>query len=220
MTPKELAALLHGREYGREITEFEAAQAKAAGLVVVFGYSDDNVELEGAIHDEVAAYDGTTLRMTPLGLLPAWSGDDDEISEEDAAFYFKRKAAGFQTIEVLWSPKGEDGEPFASWAFKTAIPHETFDVMEDGELFCRGIVFALADVKGEATGPSARFTGDMLSIGDLADADLALLRGKPHVMLSQGDGREVFVIGLSLEECRALSPLFLDRATVTIGSAA
>lgn len=151
MTAQELAARLHGREYGKETTKAEEAEAKAAGLVIVYGYSDDNVELEGAIDEEIGAWDGTTIRVTPLGLLPLWDSYEDGISEEDAEAYFKRKAAGFQNIEAVWSPvEVEGGEPFASWAFKTAIPHATFDVMEDGELFCRGIVFALADVKGTA----------------------------------------------------------------------
>lgn len=35
MTPQELAARLHGRTIGEEITTAEAAEAKAAGLVVV-----------------------------------------------------------------------------------------------------------------------------------------------------------------------------------------
>lgn len=149
MTPQELAARLHGREYGKEITKAEAAAAKAAGLVVVYGYSDDNVELEGAIDDEVGAIDGTTLRVTPQGRLQDWESLIDSTSDEDAyEEYFRKKVAGFKTIEAVWCPKQTetDTEPFASWAFKTTIPHATFDVMEDGELFCRGIVFALADV--------------------------------------------------------------------------
>jgi hypothetical protein len=146
MTAQEFAARLNGREYGKEITRPEAAEAKAAGLVVVYGYSDDNVELAGAITDEVSAYDGTTLRISPLGLIPDWETFAENENEESAyEAYFAKKTAGIQEIEAVWSP----GEvPGTSWIFKTAIPHHTFDVMEDGEVFCRGIVFALADVKG------------------------------------------------------------------------
>ena len=147
MTPQEFAALLHGRQIGREITKPEAAQAKALGLVVVYGYSDDNVELEGAIDDEVGAYDGTTLRISSLGLLPDWETFAENEDDEDAfAAYFAKKAAGFQTIEARWSPADTN----LAWDFKTEIPHATFDVMEDGEAWCRGIVFRLADVKGGA----------------------------------------------------------------------
>lgn len=151
MNAQEFAARLNRREYGSEITMAEEAEAKAAGLVVVFGYSDDNVELRGAIHEEVGAFDGATLHVGQTGLIPEWTGYDG-ISEEDATAYFQRKKATHQSIEAVWCPKETeaDTEPFASWAYKTAIPHAAFDVMEDGDLYCRGIVFALADVRGAA----------------------------------------------------------------------
>lgn len=47
MTAKELAEMLFGRKYGMEITSEEARATKDAGLVVVYGYSDDNVEFRG-----------------------------------------------------------------------------------------------------------------------------------------------------------------------------
>lgn len=31
--------------------------------------------------------------------------------------------------------------------FTVEIPHETFDIFEDGEPFCRGIVFSVNDLK-------------------------------------------------------------------------
>lgn len=143
MTPQEFAALLNGRQYRKEITKQEASQAKALGIVVVYGYSDDNVELEGAVSEEVSAYEGTTLRMTRLGLLPDWDrlveNENDEAVYED---YFRKKDAGFKEIEAVWAPKDLN----ASWAFRTEIPHATFDVMEGDELFCRGIVFSLSAV--------------------------------------------------------------------------
>lgn len=141
ITPVEFAAILNGRDYGSEITEVEEAQAKAAGLVVVFGYSDDNVELRGTINDECGAYEGTTLRITTDGLLETWDSLD-EPTEEEAEAYFAKKRLGFKTIEAIWSPEGTG----MSWAYETEIPHAPFDVMEDGETYCRGIVFRLADV--------------------------------------------------------------------------
>ena len=143
MTPQEFAALLNGRQYMHEITKEEEAQAKALGIVVMCGYSDDNVELRGAVDDEVSAYEGTTLRMTRLGLLPDWDrlveNENDEAIYED---YFLKKHAGFKEIEAVWCPKDIN----TSWAFRTEIPHATFDVMEGDELFCRGIVFSLSAV--------------------------------------------------------------------------
>jgi hypothetical protein len=144
MTRDKLAALLNGRNYGEEITKDECATAEAHGLVVVFGYSDDNVELRGAIDEEVGAGDGAKLKITPDGLLPDWVGFRDSEQRESAfERYFAEKAKGVHTIEALWAPK----DTAYSWMFQTTIPHATFEIVEDGEPFCRGIVFSLAELE-------------------------------------------------------------------------
>jgi hypothetical protein len=140
MNAQQMAEQLTGRTYPLRITKEEAAQAKAAGLVIVYGASDDLMEFEGAINEELGAYDGTTARVSPLGLLKAW--EDVEGDEETFEAYFKQKAAGFKEIEAVWS---HEDMPDTSWRYKTDIPHAVFDVMEDGDIYCRGIVFALAD---------------------------------------------------------------------------
>ena len=66
MTLKEFAQMLDGREYGNEITKEEEALAKELGFVVVFGYSDDNAELRGAIDDEIGCFDGGELEHEDL----------------------------------------------------------------------------------------------------------------------------------------------------------
>lgn len=143
LTKEELAARLNGREYGSEITKAEEVEAKEAGLVVVFGYSDDNVELRGVINDEIGAYEGVTFRVDSKGILQAWEEFKDN-AETEAEFqnYFSRKASGSKEIKAVWCPPGTG----MSWAYETEIPHATFDVMEDGEVYCRGIVFAISDI--------------------------------------------------------------------------
>lgn len=66
MTLKEFAQMLNGREYGHEIHKEEEALAKELGFVVVFGYSDDNAELRGAIDDEIDCFDGGKLEHKDL----------------------------------------------------------------------------------------------------------------------------------------------------------
>jgi hypothetical protein len=133
-TKETLAALLNGREYGDEITRLECAQAKTDGLVVVFGYSDDNAEFRGAI--EVGCYDDGTFFVTPDGdLLPSSHHDCDC---DFCGYQDKIKTA--KEIKAVW------GETGYSWTYKTDIPHATFDIMEDGKKFCRGIVFDLKEV--------------------------------------------------------------------------
>lgn len=143
-TKEALAALLDGREYRDEITDVEAAQAKAAGLVVVFGWSDDNMIFRGAIDSDVDAYDGTTARVTLLGVMPDWESVDKD-DEVEAERYFEMKRAGFRQIKALWSVT-----PGYSWTFETDIPHATFEVVEGPDTYCRGIVFTLADLAAAA----------------------------------------------------------------------
>lgn len=135
MTAKELAEMLSGRKYGMEITSEEARAAKDAGLVVVYGYSDDKVEFCGAINDEAGAYNGTTVYLTPNGIL-----QEPECGRDDCP-YFDREREKARTIKAVWH---DEGGP--CWTFETDIPHETFNIYEDGELFCVGIVFRAEDL--------------------------------------------------------------------------
>lgn len=135
---KKLATQLNGSVYPLRISNELAEQAKAAGLVIVYGASDDLMEFQGAIGDELTATDGRTVLVDVDGLLP--DNDDDIETDEDRARYYYRKGKA-KTIEALWAKEGD-----YSWTYRTAIPHETFEVVEDGGPYCRGIVFALADV--------------------------------------------------------------------------
>jgi hypothetical protein len=139
MTKEELAAQFNGRQMGDEITKEEQSAAKKNGLVIVFGYSDDNIELRGAIEDEVGGGDGTVIRVTAKGVAPKWD-DFEEKTKEDAKAYFDAQNQPGGEIEAVWG----DGE--YSWQFKTSIPHAAFDIMEDDTKFSRGIVFALSDL--------------------------------------------------------------------------
>ena len=69
MNTKAMALKLNGREIGREITREEATRAKENGLVVVYGYSDDTMELNGAISAEAGAFRGNTIYVTRDGIV-------------------------------------------------------------------------------------------------------------------------------------------------------
>jgi hypothetical protein len=134
MNAKELAQSLNGREYGRELIPREVTeQARRDGLVIVYGASDDLVEMEGAINDE---FGFGPIYLTPEGLLK------DECENESCPYYAEatKKAA---VIEGIWHDEKRNDY---CWTFKASFPVEPFDVMEDGEKFCQGVIFALADV--------------------------------------------------------------------------
>ena len=134
LSAKTLAKRLNGREYTKELTVAEAKEAKEAGLVVVFGYSDDCIEFQGAVSEE--------LGCVCFGKNPSYR--DFYISREG----FVRaneddkllNATDEKLIRVVWC----DRDVGAAWSYQTSIPHEKFNIYEDEELFCVGIVFSLS----------------------------------------------------------------------------
>ena len=92
---------------------------------MVFGYSDDNAELEGAIREEVGCFNGGTIYLDGIRLL--------EECECEYSYYQLAKEK-CKLINIIWHD--EEGEP--CWTYETDIPHATFSIMEDGQNFCRG----------------------------------------------------------------------------------
>ena len=129
----EFARRLNGREYRDEMTFAEEAHAKAERLLIVFGASDDLTEFRGIIHDEAGAYNST--RHLIIGNPGKW-----KIWENTGAR--QRKPRGAVTINAEWCPK----EPNASWLISPSVQFAPFDIMEDGELYCRGAVIDEADL--------------------------------------------------------------------------
>ena len=130
MTRDELAAKLNGREYGSEISRLEEDYARANRLLVIFGYSDDVIELKGLISDEVEGFLGSTFT----------------ISQKNGKWKIGDRSEHGVTIKALWCPKDQPDDRQTSWLIKSNIPHATFDIMEDGELFCQGAVISEADL--------------------------------------------------------------------------
>lgn len=147
MNKEEFAKLLSGREYGMEITKDEERIAKESGLIVIFGYSDDNVELRGVLRDEISSFDGACFVIAKAGDKVVVSQnprfyreiDDLEAIDLEPEIYALNNKNKF---EAVWSPS----ELECSWLIKTEVTHATFDIFEDGELFCRGVVIEFADL--------------------------------------------------------------------------
>lgn len=133
LTAEDVAAELDGSEYRNEGSRQLWGRMKEAGLVAVFGASDDLVEVRGAADDELGAYNGTTLYFTPTGLL------ENDCDNDDCP-HFRRAQRKAAAVEVAWSENGY------SWFVTAPFAHKTFSVNEDGEPYCRGIVFSLSDV--------------------------------------------------------------------------
>jgi len=163
LTKEQLAAMLNGRRYRDEITEKEEKLAKENNLVVLFGASDDLIELRGAIDEEIGAE--SVIRLSRKGI------PESDCREGDSCPYF---ATWLQTalkrrevleIQIFW---GGDlyntydgsldeneyealGKP--TWCFGCKNLNgnfATFDIFDeyenDPEFFCRGVVIDLDEI--------------------------------------------------------------------------
>lgn len=133
MITKEIAALLDGMEYGEEIPAQVIRGAINNYVVIVFGASDDLMEFRGAIEDEVSCDEGGFAYIDRNELLK------NKCDNEDCP-YFQEKLLHAKYIEAIWDSEGY------SWIYKTSIPHETFEIVEEGQKYCRGIVFSMVNL--------------------------------------------------------------------------
>ena len=122
---KKLAKELDKSEYGFDLTNEQKQYCKENEIVVVFGCSDDLMEFRGAIYDEFDCYEGGTCYLTKDGI----------FIEECDCKYAKQAKEKCKKIEAFWC-KSE-----WCWEYKTDIPHETFEIWEDNEPYCKGIIF-------------------------------------------------------------------------------
>ncbi|NTF23505.1 hypothetical protein G6L37_34610 [Agrobacterium rubi] len=155
MDVKQAAAELNGRQYRDECSRDLHQRMKAAGIVAVFGASDDLVYFAGAADDELGARNGSEFYFSSDGLL--------ENRCEDDCRYFKHIEALATPVRAIWSDGG------FSWRYETTIPHEKFVIMEDDDTYCEGIVFALQNVGGTKLSSRA---ADIIRSGDLVFPDV------------------------------------------------
>lgn len=130
MDIKEFAKRLDGKKYGFNMFTSEEQQiAYENGFVIVTGASDDLMEFNGVIMDEGSCFDGEKVYFNATGV--------DQEGNERA-----------NCIEALWCDESIRDElgGIITWTYKTNIPHETFMVYEQGDSYCKGIVFSINDI--------------------------------------------------------------------------
>lgn len=144
MTKEEFVLQLDGRDRRVGISKEEAKFAKENGLIIIYGESDDLVEFEGAIYDEIGAWDGTDFII-------ARKGDEIPVDEDEGTFRYAKelealpieKGGKFKNLFTAeWCPEDLD----CSWRITTDIPHCVFQLLEDGEIFSVGIVVDVKDL--------------------------------------------------------------------------
>ena len=134
MTKEEMAEKLNGIEYpGREIHS-RIVGAKDAGLVAVYGQSDDLLEFNGAIYEELSAWNGTTVKLDKGGLVV------ERCQDEDCPYDKEKAEKAPHWVKAEWCPPSGKGVGY-SFFITASVPFATFDIVEGEEKYCRGIVF-------------------------------------------------------------------------------
>lgn len=135
MELKEFAAMLNGREHQYpQFSKEELQIAKDNGIVIIYGNSDDLMEIEGAVLDEADVFEGGKVHIQ----LP-YENSGQIIGGGVVAG--NNGQSNVMCVEARWCfDKTEDNKTIP-WTYYTSVPHEEFDILEDGEIYCRGIVF-------------------------------------------------------------------------------
>ena len=129
---KQFAEALVPRDYLDSLYDVERECAKRNGLTVVYGYSDDLMELDGAICAEGNCFKG-------------------------GAFHLKRDKGKWKLVDgigkhnnitALWYDSNaiDDNGVRIPWTYKTDIPFGKFNMTNGGDPYCEGFVFEVKDL--------------------------------------------------------------------------
>ena len=126
---KEIAEELKDSPYGNIGSKELFEKAKENNIVILYGASDDLLELEGVIREEESCEDGRDFGLNP----------SEEIS-------FLQE----MNLKILWYGSINEEEIEAdsdniAWTFKYNDKYqvETFNIVDDSELNCIGLVVQL-----------------------------------------------------------------------------
>lgn len=133
---------------GKGIDDALLQCAKLNGYIIMYGYSDDLVEVDGALHAELDAYAPIQVYVNKINVTT------QPVCTSDGKCH---------TINAEYSAPTKTNPSL--WKFTTDIPHVTFDIMEGRELFCRGIIFDLNNLEGEAIVEPPKYDYDTIIVG-------------------------------------------------------
>ncbi|MEM9264528.1 MAG: hypothetical protein AAGA46_03295 [Cyanobacteria bacterium P01_F01_bin.13] len=146
MELKEFAQRISGQEYPFSLQE--RGLAKVNRFLVLWGESDDLLELDGVTRDEAGAWEGISCYVGNEGVLPVYGSG--EISEDyyeslTTIKQVKDLAKRFDNavlVHAEWCPEGSN----LSWRITADVPDEMkekFLILEDGEPMCEGLVIKM-----------------------------------------------------------------------------
>lgn len=117
----------HNKAIGFELRQEHPLMKEAVlnNILILFGSSDDLMEMRGVFYDEISAYDGF---------------DSNEL-DKDSEYYSILKSLG---LIMNWCPDNQ-----RTWAFsiRSDVDFSTFDIIENNEIFCTGLIVDLNSLK-------------------------------------------------------------------------
>lgn len=144
---EDIARRLENSEY-REFPADVIRLAKENNVVIISGLSDDIIDLSGVISDEVSP---GSFRLSRDGLLEPLSQVLEQAiettqtawdnAEENALSSIRAWMAARDASIVVSGKFSDDG-----WVFSTAGAHQSFTILEDGEVHSRGLVIDLCEL--------------------------------------------------------------------------
>ena len=138
----DLVELIGDLEYGDDIPANADKLAETIGAAIIYGYSDDGVMVDGVVSDQGSAYDSNTLWLDRKGFLPINEDltlQNDEPATVDECREIVKRFDSAVKLKAIWGDTG------LAWRYETEVEHCTFEIREDGEVWCRGIVFLLPE---------------------------------------------------------------------------
>lgn len=132
-TPKQFAKVLASRDYLDGLYDIERECAKRNGLTVVYGYSDDLIELDGAIRLEGECFKGGNFHL----------------KQDKGKWRLVNGIGKHNNITAMWYDSNainDDGKRIP-WTYKTDISFEKFNMTNGGDPYCEGFVFEVKNLK-------------------------------------------------------------------------
>lgn len=143
----KLADNLNNRQYRYETSISLEKFAKDNNLIIVFGASDDLLEFRGAFEEEFGSSEELYFNkeFTIISNHNKIKLDEKNIEIKD--YFINIHRFDFEVelknkITQEWCPKDLD----TSWRLSANFPYKTFNVFDEKELYCVGIVFDIDDL--------------------------------------------------------------------------
>lgn len=135
MNIRDVADKLNNITYGFEglvLTLDYCRELRREMIVVIRGDSHGYIQFDGAVSNE---FPDEKYYFNSKGIIR------NECNSNSCPYFEKHLNDAKYFVESTQSEEGQ-----YVWEFNTNIPHVTFDILNDGEKYCRAIVFKLSDL--------------------------------------------------------------------------